>query len=180
MVLVRDIVQAIDMSKKGFRNNAKTADAKLLLEDSSDTRRCLMLAGALDGWEQNAKIYVMRLSHIQKMMPERAEHVRIMGLLEDAGKSKPPPMPGPNLPSMGGEEEDVGMEDAPAPWKSMGGLRQLAAVADAVQEGIRRQAAPGIPDISRGEDNFQDEPVRAVPIVPRLVKARVMGRSVMS
>lgn len=166
MVLIRDIVPALRMQQKGFQDRAKAANAELMRDDSTESRRVLE---SLDLVQQGAIIYCMKLSHIIKMHPETADHVKILPLLSVASKSRPEPTPQlggtawPHLP-----EDDFGES----------GLNSLATVAAGITT-----AAPGFPDLGPSMDipppwqasvhsPPHPPPHASLQLVPRLLKAK--------
>ncbi len=93
MIIFRDVVRALQMAEKGIVNAAKDAKAELIrIKGDSAERRQLAAAGALTSFKADSDVWVMRLSHLIKMLPQKPDHNRILPLLQTASQSTPPPV----------------------------------------------------------------------------------------
>lgn len=187
MVLVREIVKALQMQQEGFVRAAYDVKATLQKIEELEVLRELRVAGALEGWDQECSVYAMRLSHVLKMLPQKADHLRLLPLLEAAKTSKPPPVHkkrqqgGADVPAVAAsqcnrpptpQDDSCGMRAAAAALESLAGLQtgsvSLQPMAAAEREWWQEEEAEDSWRI--GADLYGGRPVQA-----RLVRAK-LGR----
>lgn len=159
MVIVREVVGALQMRQTGFCDRADAVGAKLELVTEEDVRQQLQEAGGLEGWGDGDRLYIMRLSHLVKMLPEKPDHQRVIPLLNVAAKSKPPPIYQQRKQQLGDVqgEEEVEQEEEDG----------VMGAADPQQNGV----VPFMP----WEEEEEEEHIPSRVVMPRLVRAK-MGR----
>ncbi len=179
MVIVQEVVLALQMAKTGIKAAARAAKAELIKITDADVRRQLTAAGALGGLEEDWQLWVIRLSDLIKMLPQKPDHNRVIPLLQIASKDEPPPVHRPRQLLSGGSKAAQGSSFQ---WQEEGqqhshGGADAAAAARALES--LNPAAGSEEDHARHrmpwpleEEEEEEGTATKRVVVPRLVRAK--------
>ncbi len=184
MVIVQEVVQALHMAKKGIATAARAAKAELIKITDAEVRRQLVAAGALQGWKEDWKLYVIRLSDLIKMLPQIPDHNRIIPLLHTASRQDPPPVGprrrvgvDPDSPghSLRRTEDSIGEDALSVAARALQSLSYATATGGTPTGGSGATRTARMPQWPvEGEEEEEDTSAGRV-VVPRLIRAK-LGR----